>query len=84
MKEGMRLAAPWLAQRWGRLTGYLATPGVRAAEEPRFRFGQLLGVNTALAASTTLAPRTAMYVARRFYFVDAVIETVDGDRKSVV
>lgn len=73
-----RLSASSLAQRWARLKRYLDTPGLLTSEDPRFRFKELLGDQPTLAGSLTLAPRTAIYVARRFYFVDAVVETVDG------
>jgi murein DD-endopeptidase MepM/ murein hydrolase activator NlpD len=78
-----RLSGHLLAQRWSRLKAYLDTPGVFASEDPRFRFGELLRNEVTLANSTTLAPKTAMYVARRFYFVDAVVETVDGKPRPI-
>jgi murein DD-endopeptidase MepM/ murein hydrolase activator NlpD len=77
-----RLSGRLLAQRWNRLKAYLDTPGVLASEEPRYRFKELLGSQITLSSSTTLAPGTAMYVARR-YFVDAIVETVDGKPRPI-
>lgn len=76
-----RLAGELLAQRWTRLKGYLDLPGVYASEDARFRFKELLGGHPKLASSTTLEPGSAIYVARRFFFVDAMVETVDGKPK---
>ena len=68
-----RLAGRLFEQRWSRLKGYLDLPGVMKAEDPRFRFRQLLGDRITLSPTTTLAPRTAIYFSRRFYFADAVV-----------
>jgi len=76
-----RLAGELLARRWARLKGYLDLPGVYASEDARFRFKELLGEHPKLSSSTTLEPGSAIYVARRFFFVDAMVETVEGKPK---
>ena len=78
-----RLSGHLLARRWNRLKAYLDMAGVLESEEPRYRFKQLLGSDISLSSSTTLTPGTAMYVARRFYFVDAVVETIDGKPRPI-
>lgn len=78
-----RLDGARLAQRWARLKTYLDSPGILTLEDPRFRFNELLGDEPKLAGSITLAPGTAIYVARRYYFVDAVVENIDGRPRPV-
>src|SRR5262249_37422788 len=73
-----RISGAWLVQRWARLKEYLESPGVLTSEDPRFRFKELLGDQPKLAFSATLKPGAAIYVSRRFYFVDALVETVEG------
>jgi murein DD-endopeptidase MepM/ murein hydrolase activator NlpD len=74
-----RITGAWLVQRWARLKGWLDTPGTLTSEDPRFRFRELLGDQPKLSFSATLAPGAAIYVTRRFYFVDALIDVVDGE-----
>lgn len=64
--------------RWSRLKSYLDLPGAMKSEEPRYRFRDLLGTDTTLSPTTNLAPRTAIYLSRRFTFVDVGVQMVDG------
>jgi hypothetical protein len=75
------LVGELLTQRWARLKGYLDLPGVYASEDARFRFKELLGEHPKLASTTSLDPGSALYVARRFFFVDAMVEVVEGKPK---
>jgi murein DD-endopeptidase MepM/ murein hydrolase activator NlpD len=61
-----------LEARWRRLKTYLDAPGVRLAEEARYRCQAVLGDTLRLSASATLEPRSAIYLSHRFYTLDPV------------
>lgn len=72
--------APALDGRWRRLRAYLEMPGVRSAEEPRYRFRAVLGETLRLSASTTLEPMSAIYLSHRFFIVDPTGGEMVGGR----
>ena len=73
-----RHSALMLASRWSRLKGYLDLPGTMKSEDARYRFRELLGTPPSLSSTTSLDPGTAIYVSRRFTFVDAGVQMIDG------
>lgn len=66
--------------RWRRLKAYLDVPGVRSAEEPRYRFRAVLGETLHLSASATLEPMSAIYLSHRFFTLDPVGTNVVAGR----
>jgi murein DD-endopeptidase MepM/ murein hydrolase activator NlpD len=71
-----RYAEDSLEKSWQMLRGYINLPGMMKEEDPRFRFKELLGDHLTISETTTLAPKTAIYISRQFYFVQAVAESV--------
>jgi murein DD-endopeptidase MepM/ murein hydrolase activator NlpD len=56
--------------RWARLKTRLGEADARVAQDPRFRFRELLGDSIRLGAAVKLEPRSAFYLPRRFFYVD--------------